>query len=140
MESKAKQINGLWLGAALMGLTVLLILTHWPQDKLPIDINLNRFGLDKIVHMTAYGCLAWLFFKTVAPRRYYLGWCGVICGLSLLAVLDEITQPWVNRQFSYFDIVADLIGIAGCFLILYLSKKNSVRKLNPIETSPGLLG
>ena len=116
-ESKQCRLNGLWLTAAFVGLTLLLTLTHWPQEKMPFDTN--RFGLDKIAHMAIYAGLAGLFFKAVAPGRTFLAWLGIIAGLVLVTLLDEITQPWFNRQFDLLDLAADVVGIVGCFIIMY---------------------
>ena len=122
-EIKPKRFNGPWLGAALAGLTVLMILTHWPQEKMPIDIN--RFGLDKIAHAAVYAGLAWLFLKGIPPGRTYVGWFGVVCGLVCIAVLDEMTQPFFNRQFDLFDIAADAIGIFACMILMYSKSERS---------------
>ena len=124
-DSKQRRFNGFWLGIAFVSLVVLLVLTHWPPEKIPIDIN--RFGLDKLVHMAVYAGLAWLFFKALPPGQTYLSWVGLIGGLLVIAVLDEITQTYVNRQFDLFDIAADAMGILGCFIILY-SRKYSFKK------------
>ena len=123
-----KRVNGRWLSAGLVSLMGLLILTHWPLEKMPVD--LNRFGLDKIAHTAVYAGLAWLFFKAVTPGRTFLGWVGVVFGLAAIAMLDEFTQTFVNRQSSLFDFAADVIGILGVFIFIYpkdLSEKPATK-------------
>lgn len=117
-----QQFKSVWFVAALIALAILLVLTHWPQEKMP---DINRYHLDKIAHSVVYAGLAFLFFKAIAPGRTYLGWFGVICGLLCIAVLDEITQPFVNRQFDLFDIAADAVGIFACMIFMYSKSERS---------------
>ena len=128
IKPKQQRFNGLWLTVAIVSLALLMILSHWPQETMPVDIN--RFGLDKIAHAAVYAGLAWLFLKGIPPGRTYVGWFGVVGGLVCIAVLDEMTQPFFNRQFDLFDILADAIGIIGCFLIMYFKCEQSRRVEN----------
>ncbi len=87
-----------------------LFLTHIPQAALPRALQHTLF--DKFEHFAAYGVVALLFvFSLRKPLRSGL-LLGVLLALALTGALDEITQPFVNRQASLVDYTADLAGIA----------------------------
>lgn len=70
------------------------------------------WGLDKLVHGTLFGVLAWLASRssrTLARRRPAL---AVFAGASLYALALEAAQHWVpDRRADPFDLLADVVGI-----------------------------
>ena len=103
----------IWLFAALAYYTVLMILTHIPQERLGTDLGV--FNLDKLLHVVAYAILTFLLAKACAPTtplqlRY------VLPLVLVLAALDEWTQVYVGRTCSLADYSADIIGV-GCVIV-----------------------
>jgi len=106
-----------WLTASILSAAGVLVLTHLPQTALPNVLQGNL--TDKIEHTAAYGLIALLFLLSVKRRSPLL---VPISGLLILAgmgVLDEATQPLVQRCASVGDYMADLIGVvAACAIFL----------------------
>jgi VanZ family protein len=94
-----------------------VVLTHIPQETLGVD--LGTFGLDKIIHLGAYSVISLFSFLAVNPGKRYLGWMIVLMVLFLLAAADEITQPFFGRTCSFYDFLADGIGIVAVFINLF---------------------
>src|SRR5262245_23088984 len=97
--------------------------THWPRPDLPPLVNLH---LDKVAHFFIYAVLAtllifaWRATSPVGDRRewgrpskYLVVW--VIA--ALYGVVDELTQPWFDRDCDVWDWVADLLGSLTAILI-----------------------
>jgi len=106
-----------WLITSLLSLAVVLLLTHIPQDAMPRV--LQKHMLDKAEHVGAYGLIA-IFFLLSLPKPVRIA--PVAAGLLLLAgvgILDETTQPFVNRIASVGDYVSNLIGI-GLACVVYV--------------------
>lgn len=91
------------------------LLTHLPLNPAAVPIQ----GLDKLVHFTLYLGLALLLLKAKGLSSP----TGDVIRKSLLlivgySVLDELTQPLVNRTFEVWDLIADWLGaITGVLLI-----------------------
>jgi VanZ family protein len=113
-----------WLIASLLSLTVVLLLTHIPQDAIPRV--LQRRVLDKVEHIGAYGLIA-TFFLLSLPDPIRLA--HVAAGLGILlcvGILDETTQPFVNRTASLGDYASDLVGVGlACAIYLVLRRFRS---------------
>lgn len=99
-----------WLLATVLSMVGVLGLTHLPHVVIPRVLQEN--ALDKVEHVLAYGLVTALFLlslkKPVRPAVLVLG----LAGLALIAAVDEVTQPLVNRIASVSDYVSDLIGMA----------------------------
>ena len=99
-----------WLLATVLGMVGVLGLTHIPQEAIGRVLQAN--ALDKVAHILAYGLVTTLFLlslkRPVRPAVLVLG----LVGLAVIAAVDEITQPLVNRTCDLWDYVSDLIGIA----------------------------
>jgi len=91
------------------GLTVLLALTHIPQEMMPEELQ-ARF-LDKVEHIAAYGTITFLFLRSLRRSPGIRTMLIILILGGAIGALDEITQPWVNRIASWLDFVADLVGI-----------------------------
>lgn len=104
------------LAVALFAMTGLLILTHTPPKYMPD--GLDRFDLDKILHLLAYGLLTSLMIMAIKPPRTWSLRSGLIVVLLVLAITDETTQVFVGRCGSNADLMADIIGM---FIAMTLS-------------------
>ena len=85
----------------------LTVATHWPQ----LDIGTEtQPSPDKLLHLFAFGGLAFLLIQTRWLRRIWMA--GIIAVMWTL--LDEITQalPVLGRQSSVTDILAGELGVA----------------------------
>ena len=86
-----------------------MIATHVPLRELPAGAP----G-PSILHVIGYAVTTSLFLITliaygiVVPRR----WVIAIAVIVVYAAADESTQPWVGRDGSVDDWIADLIGMA----------------------------
>jgi hypothetical protein len=99
-----------------------VVLTHIPQETLGVD--LGTFGLDKIIHLGAYSVISLFSFLAVNPGKRYLSWMIVLVVLFLVAITDEMTQPFVGRTCSFYDFLADGIGIVAVFINLFYSRQS----------------
>jgi len=104
------------LAVALFAMAGLLILTHIPPKYMPD--GLDRFDLDKILHILAYGVLTALMIMAIKPPRTWSLRLGLIVMLLVLAIADETTQAFVGRCTSNADLMADIIGM---FIAMTLS-------------------
>lgn len=77
-------------------------------------------AFDKFAHVTAYVAVTIFFLRGMGSwtsRRFRP---SILLGLGMAAVLDEVTQPLVNRQASLADFAADLLGIGMVCAIAFL--------------------
>lgn len=108
--------------------TVLILLITWwlliftatslPGSSLP---KTNLLGIDKLVHIVMYGGLGglltlFLIRKKLSGVRLFLILTIVCVGYSFI---DELHQPLVGRTFSYYDILANVIGFVLFSLIVW---------------------
>jgi VanZ family protein len=72
--------------------------------------------------VVAYGLIAGFFLlslqRPVRPAVLLLG----LAALAALGILDEATQPLVNRFASVSDYISDLIGIAIPSVVFLISR------------------
>ncbi len=68
---------------------------------------------DKAGHFVLIGGLSFLLNRALAGR---LVWPGLQLGgvlIAVLVVIEEFSQKWIpSRTFDWWDLAADLIGIA----------------------------
>lgn len=100
-----------WYRRALPAYWVFLFCaTHFPKLELPGAVPQS----DKLLHVVAYGLLAFLFWRFAEARRRPLPghfvWIALAV-LALYAVLDEWLQSFVGRSASLLDWLADVLGI-----------------------------
>lgn len=99
----------------------LIVATHYPQVRLPDEIPQS----DKIVHATAFGVLAllfWMFLKSRRPLNAASVWIAALV-LIPYAALDEYLQQFVGRQTDVMDWIADIIGIGCVLAVLELRRR-----------------
>lgn len=66
---------------------------------------------DKLVHALAYGLIAASFLGAVKRQAGWKLRFIVLLGIVALGLVDEMTQPLVDRQASVGDFAADVVGI-----------------------------
>ncbi|HEX7011010.1 MAG TPA: VanZ family protein, partial [Phycisphaeraceae bacterium] len=94
--------------------------THWPGLNLGYSLDVV-FQLDKILHALAMGVLM-LGLAWARPLGSLAAWPAQALAACLIAsayaVLDELSQGWMDRIVSPADAVANLIGVLGAYLVL----------------------
>ena len=109
-----------WLVLAVTFTAIVISLTHIPQELMPSQ--LQESGLDKPMHVVAYGAITFLLIFSVKSSFSLHSTLLVLFALSAICILDEITQPLVSRQASIADLVADVVGIVVVLLLSALGK------------------
>ncbi len=88
---------------------VILVGTSWPSISVgPDDI----FGIDKLVHFTMYGVLAFLVMRGSHAPSSGSRIALVVFGLCAFGAADEWHQGFINgRSSSGLDWIADALGV-----------------------------
>lgn len=112
--------------AALVALPVywvaLFIATHLPGARIPGEIPQS----DKVVHVTVFGLLAflfWQFWQALRPIGARFAWASAI-GLTAYAAFDEYLQQFVGRYTDIADFVANASGIVSVVVALELVRRH----------------
>ncbi len=89
--------------------------------------------IDKWAHFLAYSGLAFLFLCSLKYRqRNSFSDLKLTFGvLAIYGVLDELLQIPVGRTASFYDFVADLVGVVFGSLLAILLRKAMVVKESP---------
>jgi len=122
----------LLFGFALIYFAAMFLVTHGPLSEIQAEIQPMVWILpwDKSIHAAMYGggaFLCTLLLMVSSPMLWPSGffrrrrsWGLLGLGLAVYALLDEVTQPVLGRQFEWFDWTADLAGIVGGFLVFQI--------------------
>ena len=110
-----------WLIAALGTLLVIFALTHLPQSVAVRQLNVT--SLDKILHIAAYCLLGYMLLRAIRLRSKFVSFLIVLGLVAVIGVLDELTQPLVQRTASIADWLADCGGV--CIAGLYNICRNT---------------
>ncbi len=102
---------------------LILFLTSYPKLTTPTE---EIIGLDKIAHFTIYLVFSFLFLK-MFPHEDRKKNLKTLCFLAVFVPLfDELHQiPIPGRDFSVYDILADMLGFAVIYLI-FRFRKNGI--------------
>ncbi len=110
-----------WLVLAVTFTAIVLILTHIPKGVMPSQLQEN--SPDKLYHVVAYGAITFLFILSLKSSPSMLSSLLVFFALLAIGIVDEITQPLVNREASLTDLAANVIGIVTILLFSVVSKR-----------------
>ncbi|HMA75899.1 MAG TPA: VanZ family protein [Candidatus Krumholzibacteriaceae bacterium] len=91
------------------------------------------YGSDKVIHYFEYSILALLFYRGLVYERWdinnMLYGFIVIIGSGGIALMDEFYQSFVpGRDASFFDLIADFLGIITGAAVYYIVKRNMMEK------------
>ena len=102
-----KRLARPWRIAFVLYASALTVATHWPH--LDLTGPTGPKAPDKLLHLFAFGGLAFLLIQTRWLGRIWMA--GIVSVMWTL--LDEITQslPVLGRQSSLIDILAGQLGI-----------------------------
>lgn len=100
-----------WMGLGLCGAVLFLALKPSTGDPAPFP------GFDKVMHASVFAVLAAWFAALHASAAWRLA-----SALALVAFGSaiEILQHFTGRDPSFWDLVADAVGIAAGMLLLRL--------------------
>ena len=104
-----------WLVLAVTFTAIVLILTHIPKELMPSKLQEN--SSDKLLHVVAYGAITFLFILSLKNSPSMLSALLVFFTLLAIGIVDEVTQPFVNREASLTDLTANVIGIVTVMLL-----------------------
>jgi len=110
-----------WLVIAVAFTAIVLLLTHIPKEAMPLRLQENSH--DKLHHVVAYGGITFLFILSVKVSSNPFLFSLLFFAILAIGIVDEVTQPLVNRTASLADIVANFIGIATVLLLSMVGKR-----------------
>ncbi|MFC1762294.1 polysaccharide biosynthesis tyrosine autokinase [Planctomycetota bacterium] len=104
-----------WLVLTVLCTIVVLVATHLPPQYVPkvLSGNIN----DKVAHAIAYGAITLCYLLAFRKRHDWRVFVIFFCAITIIAIIDEITQPLVERIASPLDIVGDLSGVIAVFTV-----------------------
>ena len=106
---------------------IIVILTLTSIPKLHVPLADKIFNFDKLAHLAVYAILAFLFTKMNRHKGRKQNATSLIYMMLTIPLLDELHQiPIPGRTFSYYDILADVLGFV---IIIIYSYKFSKKKL-----------
>jgi VanZ family protein len=109
-----------WLIIAITCTATVILLTHIPQKiMLPL---IKVYSLDKLYHVVAYGAITLLFIFSLKKSPSLLFYLLLFFAIGVVGIIDEVTQPLVNRTASFSDFAADTIGIVTILLFSMVCK------------------
>lgn len=121
MQKLINYFDTKWLIIALTFTAIVILCTHIPQELMPSQ--LQRSGLDKLEHIVAYGVITFLFTLSLKNSLSMPSFFLLFFFILVIGIVDEITQPLVNRQASFSDLGADVTGIIAALLLSMILKK-----------------
>lgn len=112
------------LGLAIY-LPFLAVSTHWPSLQIGADARrVTSVRADKLMHFGVFVVLTTLLIYALPAGRRGFG-RNLAVGTILAGIygyVDEYTQQWFMRVFSFVDVIANLIGVLCTFLILFVGQ------------------
>ena len=119
--------------AAIIWLLTTTFLLCLPGNDLPDISWIEQWHVDKLIHITLFFGMVFLFANTIADyrnRRVWIVWiviAGVVYGIAM-----EFVQKYFipHRSFDVDDMIADA---AGCLLAWLWQRKKwyGVKKIGP---------
>lgn len=110
-----------WLILAVTFTAIVLLLTHIPKEAMPPRLQENTH--DKLHHVIAYGAITFLFILSLKVSSTPFLLSLLFFAILAIGIVDEVTQPLVNRTASLADVVANFIGIATVLLVSIVGKR-----------------
>jgi VanZ family protein len=118
-----------WLRRTAWGLTaaywgVIFALTHMPPERLAGAPHI----WDKLVHFLIYFLLAALLGSAMMltfPQWRQIPLWVLVVGFAYGAI-DELLQPFVRREATLLDWVADALGVWAAVLLLWVLQRRLI--------------
>lgn len=114
-----------WYRHALPAYWVFLFTsTHLPRLRVPLPTP----AADKVLHLAAFGLLAFLFWRCAEAIRRPVSptfvWFALIV-LAAYAAVDEYLQSFVGRSADLADWLANVVGIGAVLGVLEWRRRRS---------------
>ena len=109
LSRSALKFHRLWFAIGIALILLLLYGSLAPAKALP-----PLGGSDKFWHTATYFVVMAYFSQVYFALRSRL-W--IAASLIALGVLIEFIQPFVNRNFDWFDALANTIGVAAALAV-----------------------
>ena len=103
------KFHRLWLAIGAALIVLLLYGSLAPAKAMP-----PLGGSDKFWHAATY-FVVMAYFSQIYPALRSRVWIAL--ALVALGVLIEFIQPFVNRQFDWFDALANAVGVIAALLV-----------------------
>ncbi len=115
------------LTAAILFTAAVLVFSHLPLPQEAMPSPLQKDGIDKLEHVLAYGVITFLFLISLRTSPTILSALLLFLGVSVIGILDELTQLFVNRTASVTDLVADIVGILSVLFFSTMRRRQFLR-------------
>lgn len=110
-----------------MWTTLLVTLTSLPSLKIPVE---NVVNIDKLAHSGFYAIWAFLFLLMFSTQDFAVARRRLLVLCLWVPLADELHQiPIPGRMFSWWDLLADLVGIG--LILLIVGTIHKVRSAKP---------
>jgi len=104
----------------------IFILLSLPGKMLPDENQLSIPGIDKLVHISLFGFFVFLWslyyaFKQKRAGYSYRRYLIIAVVACIYGTAMEYVQKYFipNRDFDLYDILADIIGAAAGYFVVY---------------------
>ncbi len=106
-----------------LSIWIVVIFSLSSISSLPSRYPEGPGGMDKLAHFFEYGVLAVLFYRALNGENTRK--VGLICFLVIvsgigIAAVDEIYQGHTGRDSSFYDGIADTMGVVAGTLASYV--------------------
>ena len=118
-DRRVSRTRWIWISYWL----ALFIVTHRPG---PAGVGLPIPGADKAIHFALYFALVLLggrYLRATGRRLTFSRLVAWACVYAAYGAFDEWLQQFVGRSMSFYDWLADLVGIAGATAVLYFRRR-----------------
>jgi len=116
---------GWFLAFVLLASAIFIEALHGPTIDNSIIPN-----LDKIVHVAAFGLLAFLLFRFARSAGFIIRWpllVMIVLMIAGLGIMDEWVQSFTpGRTASPMDVLADVAGAGFTVCMCFLWSTNAV--------------
>ena len=85
--------------------------------------RLQENSHDKLHHVVAYGVITFLFILSLKVSSTPFLFSLLFFAILAIGIVDEVTQPLVNRTASLADVIANVIGIVTVLLLSIVGKR-----------------
>lgn len=103
----------------------ILVLTSLPKLKTPAA---GILAFDKLAHFFVYLVFAWLYVK-ISRQEFPQMFRTLMLLALIIPFADELHQiPIPGREFSIFDVIADMLGF---LVILILLRQRLIKPIEP---------
>lgn len=121
------RFSSIWITGAILLLVGITVGSLTPPGEVPVDQIPN---LDKLIHFSSYLFLSLYLCSLIKPSwLFYVGTFCLLWGLGI-----EFIQPYTHRDFEWWDVLANSLGVTAGILIgqkfsplMYIEQKLGIK-------------